>query len=285
MRVVQEETMMQPEDQVLVTIMRDRLDFECAKQKGWYRIPVASVHRYLQHRWPPQWLAFYHTKAFAAERYAVHYYAPVTQLRTVQRRDLFPNQEHTVKDRDEYYQVCIGPLQNRAEPLVSPRLRRITFIPTTGQKFLMATDVNDLFDDSPLEDVLWQALKARAIPADRQELIEIGTRFYIPDFTICCVQAHLIVEADGDQWHANRDRAARDNMRDNALKTAGYQMLRFSTKEIRERLNSYCIPTIAKNINRLGGIKINGIPHKIDLSMPEGIYQRNLFELLSSEQE
>lgn len=275
---------MQPQDQVLVAIMRDRLDFEYARNDGWYRIPVASVDKYLCDRWPPQWLAFYHTRAFATERYAVHYYATVTSVDIVQRRDLISGEPDTLKSRTKYYKVSIGPLQKRSMPLVSPRLRRITFIPTIGQKFLLATELNDLFDDSPLEDALWTAFKAHAIPADRQELIEVGRRCYIPDFTIRCAKAQLLVEADGDQWHANRARAARDNIRDNALKTAGYQILRFSTTEIREHLNSYCLPTIAQNINRLGGIEANGIPLRIDLNIPKGLYQRNLFELLPSQQ-
>ena len=59
----------------------------------------------------------------------------------------------------QYYQVVIGPLQRLPEPIVSLRWRRIVFIPTTWEKFVTAMEINDLYDDSPLEDRLWSVFK------------------------------------------------------------------------------------------------------------------------------
>ena len=67
--------------EVLVAIINDKRDFAIVHNQNWYRIPVSSVKQWLKERWPPQWLAFYQTKVFGAEAYAVSYFAPVIQIR------------------------------------------------------------------------------------------------------------------------------------------------------------------------------------------------------------
>jgi very-short-patch-repair endonuclease len=98
------------------------------------------------------------------------------------------------------------------------------------------------------------------------------------DFAIYCAKGDIDVETDGDTWHSNPEKAAEDNLRDNALKTAGWKVLRFNTLQIQEQCQSYCLPIIAENINKLGGVEEGNIlPRKID---PEGTgtYQLSLFE-------
>jgi len=86
------------------------------------------------------------------------------------------------------------------------------------------------------------------------------------------------VEADGDTFHANPEKAAVDRLRDNALHTDGWRVLRFGTQEIRERTADYCIPTIVKSINQLGGIDSGGyLPSKINLEADD-TYQLGLFD-------
>ncbi len=59
--------------QVLVAIMNNQSDFARLRDELWYRIPVESAPK----RWPPRWLAFYQTKVFGSEAYAVRYYGRV----------------------------------------------------------------------------------------------------------------------------------------------------------------------------------------------------------------
>jgi hypothetical protein len=63
---------MSKDGEVLVTILNNQLDFAILREQGWYRIPVSSVAKWLDGRWPPRWLAFYQTKAFGEEAHAVH---------------------------------------------------------------------------------------------------------------------------------------------------------------------------------------------------------------------
>lgn len=79
-----------PDDPVLVAIMNNRLDLATARDAGWYRIPMASARKWLAGHWPPRWLAFYQTKTFGAEAFAIRYFARVTGIRQVARWELFP---------------------------------------------------------------------------------------------------------------------------------------------------------------------------------------------------
>jgi hypothetical protein len=53
-------------DRVLVAILNNLSDLAVARDQHWYRIPVSSVHKWLQDRWPPDWLAFYQTKVLGS---------------------------------------------------------------------------------------------------------------------------------------------------------------------------------------------------------------------------
>jgi very-short-patch-repair endonuclease len=240
--------------EVLVAIISTQSDMDIARNQHWYRIPVPSVERRLKDCWPPERLAFYQTKEFGKEAYAVNYSARVLEVRQVSRRELFPNElmdEHTNR---RYYRLSLSPLERLHHPILSRRWRRIIFIPTTLEKFARATEINDLYHESPLEDRLWAELKRRTINAERQEYIEIEKHDYALDFAIYCENGKIAVETDGDHWHTERSRAAADNVRDNDLETAGWSLLRFNTLQINEQLESYCVPKIAEKIKGLGGL-------------------------------
>ena len=81
----------------------------------------------------------------------------------------------------------------------------------------------------------------------------------------------LDVEADGDTWHASKEKAGADNLRDNTLKTEGWRVLRFNSQQVREQMTDYCVPTVVENINRLGGLNYdNALPKKIIFSDKAG---------------
>lgn len=138
--------------EVLVAIMNNKRDMEIAREQHWYRIPVDSVERFLRNRWPPEWLAFYQTKVFGSEAYAVHYYACVLQICKVGRYELFPDEPQSDKSQKIYYKLELSPLQELPQPIVSHRKRRITFISTTLVKLTTAITIHDLYDNNVLEN-------------------------------------------------------------------------------------------------------------------------------------
>ncbi len=265
--------------EVLIAILNNLLDFAILREQGWYRIPVGSVEKWLKDRWPPQWLAFYQTKAFGEEAHAVRYFARVRRIQKAQRWQLFPDEpRNDARSGRSYYQVFVEPLQRLNKPIYSRRWRRIVFIPTTWQKFCEAAEINDLYAESSLEDRLWEAFKQRQIPAERQEFVVARGNDYALDFAIYCNQGKIDVETDGDFWHANPERAKEDNRRDNDLKTAGWKVLRFGSQQIQEETEEYCMATIVQNIHNLGGLDDERVvPRRLDIEDGQP-YQLSLFD-------
>ncbi len=257
--------------EVLVAIINSLADFRILCEQSWYRIPVSSVDKWLKHRWPPHWVAFYQTSVFKDEACCVRHYAKVCSIRRAHRRELFPGEPPSPKQHKIYYQLMLGPRQTLPQPIFSRRWRRITFIPSTWEKLHHALEINDLFDDSPLEDRLWAEFKRLQIEAERQEVVRVNGNHYFLDFAVHCLAGKLDVETDGDTWHVGRDKAGADNLRDNSLKTEGWRVLRFTTQQVREQMADYCVPIVVENINRLGGLNQgSGLSRKILLNDKPG---------------
>ena len=241
--------------EVLVAIMNNERDFGILSDELWYRIPVDKAPR----RWPPEWLSFYQTKVFGDDRWAVNYYGRVKEIRTVSRRELLPEDPLGPKSDRLYYQLRLHSLERLPHPIVSPRWRRIVFISSTWDKFRRAAQINDLYDDSPLEDRLWEQFRRLRIEAERQWRVNIGRSLYFLDFALFCLKGNIDVETDGDTWHADPRRIPKDNRRANDLEVNGWHVLRFNGHHVREKLEDYCLPTITEMINELDGLSDEGL--------------------------
>lgn len=252
--------------EVLVAIANNLADWEIIRRDRWYRIPVQQVKKRLKDCFSPEWLAFYQTKIFDEEAYAINYYSKVQKIEKAFRWELFPDLPADDKKRKkQYFKLEISELEKLDRPILSRRLRRLVFIPTTWEKFVSAVEINDLWDESPLEDRVWAELKRLKISAERQEHVTVQRKSYFLDFAIYCECGKIDIETDGDTWHANKEQAVVDNERDNNLKTVEWHVLRFNTHHLREKMADYCVPTIVKTVNRLGGVKDrkDAIPRKI----------------------
>ena len=153
----------QPDDAaaVLVAVVTRVRDLAIAREEGWYRVPLASLPR----RLAADYLAFYQTAAFGAERWAVRYYAPVRRYRLLTRRELLPTEPDHPRAGQPYYRVELGPLSALPLPVPAARLRRVTFIVTSFGRLRTASDVRELYEpDPPPPDDLWGAgLAGRSI--------------------------------------------------------------------------------------------------------------------------
>ena len=172
---------MYPDDRVLVAIMNNRRDWTLVQTEGWYRLPTKHA--------PPgtpnfDWLAFYFTKAFGDDRWAIHYYAAVEGHELVTRRDLIPSEPDHPRAGHWYYKLQLGPLRHKIPPIVSLRWRRITFIVTTGDRFMQAQEINDLFERESPAGRLYVTLKEMGIRAEREWLIREGEREYVVDLAL-----------------------------------------------------------------------------------------------------
>jgi hypothetical protein len=168
---------MYPEDRVLVAYVPRPSDFDLVRREGWYRIPQRSAPKGLH----AEVIAFYFGAAFGEEKYAIHYYARNAGHELARRRDLLPDETDHPRAGDIYYKVQLGPLQRLAQPIVSLRWRRLTFVHTTWDRFQDATEINDLFiEGGPYVDRLYATLKERGVSADRDYRVnETGPEYVV----------------------------------------------------------------------------------------------------------
>jgi very-short-patch-repair endonuclease len=242
-----------PPVDALVAVVKSKADFRHADRDGWYRIPRDKAPRdVLEGR--IQHLAFYLPKQFGDEAWQVHWGARVTGLRESTRRELLPAEDRHPRADAVYLKLELDPLGQLARPILSRRLRRIVFIPTTWQKLQTAREINDLFHASPWEDVLWDRLKAEDIAAEREYFVP-GDRSskYALDFAVFGQNRNLDIECDGDTYHISRQNARYDNARNNFLTARGWSVLRFSTDMLREDM-PHVVREVQTAIQNCGGL-------------------------------
>jgi hypothetical protein len=151
------------EARALVAVVSRPRDLALAREQGWYRVPLARVPAHFA----ADYLAFYQTAAFGAERWSVRYYGPVLHYRIASRRELLPDEPTHPRAAERYYRVALGPLRALPLPIPARRLRRVVFIATTFGQLRRATDVRELYrpaEDQRPDDGLWGAgLAGRSI--------------------------------------------------------------------------------------------------------------------------
>ncbi len=103
---------MDPDDLVLVAIVKARRDLEIARMLGWYRIPLQSAPKTVR----VDWLAFYQTGAFGDERWSVRYVAPVRGFELTTRSDLLRDEPDHPRADEPYYRIQIGELERLPSP-------------------------------------------------------------------------------------------------------------------------------------------------------------------------
>ena len=222
-------------------------DLAIAREQGWYRIPVKRAPR----RVAADYLAFYQTRAFGQEAYAVSYYAPVRRFHVARRAELLPDEPDHPRAGEAYYQIEIGSLQQLPRPIPSRRLRRITFIPTTLKRLLAAEEINDLWWRDEPQERLWAALREAGL------LVEYRYRVGEPpdevqvDFALFCRNGRIAVLCDDQPTEVQPGLHERRSA-EYALAAAGWQVARFSQEDLEKTLPA-CLGAVLAMVHHLGG--------------------------------
>jgi hypothetical protein len=183
---------MHPEDQVLVAVMNNRADFRRARDEGWYRVPVSHAPASVK---DSEYVAFYFTKAFGEERWAIHWFAPIRGHELKRRRELLPEEPDHPRAERAYYVLQLGPMERLAPPIISLRWRRVTFIETTWDRFQMAQEINELYASGA--DGLFVTLKEMGLAPEREFPVREAGKIYIVDLAIPCRDGTLAIALDG----------------------------------------------------------------------------------------
>ncbi|GBC92948.1 hypothetical protein HRbin15_01431 [bacterium HR15] len=260
------------EQRVLVALVPTLRDWHIVHEHGWYRLPVRSAPQPMRYGY----IAFYQTKGWGQQDWAINWWARIAQIREVARVELLPHEAVHPRASERYYRLDLTELRPLPTPIPSRRRRFIVFISTTLDKFVQAREINDLFCESPLEDLLWEHFRRHGIEAERQWYVSVGRATYCLDFAIFCTNGKIDVECDGDFYHANPEKAREDNQRNNYLTSAGWEILRFTSQQILET-PSECVQMVCETANQYGGLLTTEGETRWFPSQQGGGYQLNLF--------
>jgi very-short-patch-repair endonuclease len=246
--------MTQNSNSVLAAIVPTLGDWDIILRHGWYRIPTTSAPAMVRDS-SIEVIAFYFPKIFGEQGGSIRWYSSVISIDKKHRTELFPEEPINAKSSKNYFILRLGELKPLAAPILSHKPRRILFIPTTSFKLFNATDINDIFSDSHLEELLWHQLKQYKIKAERQLYLEIKRSRFILDFAIFCTEGNINIECDGDAYHLSEKQVKMDKIRNNYLTSSGWQVLRFSTNDI-ERHMAETMHLVRSTIKQSGGLRI-----------------------------
>lgn len=144
---------MSPEDLVLVAVVPSRRDLDIARVLGWYRIPLQTAPKVVR----ADWLAFYLPGCFQSERWSIRYVARIKGVELCTREQLLAEYEHP-RAQEPYYKLQLSSIQTLSKPIQSKRWRRLTFLYTSGAKFLAAEGVKDLILSASERQILWRII-------------------------------------------------------------------------------------------------------------------------------
>jgi len=189
-----------PTDLILVAVLKDKRDLEIARVLGWYRIPFKSAPKTVA----VDYLALYQTAKFGEDKWAINYIAPVRGHELTTRAQLLRTQPNHPRADEPYYKIQLGPLERLEHSIPSRTWRRLTFLYTTGEHLLRATELNDLIVQSAERERLWKALRERGLQPERQYERQPGGEI---DLAVLCALGNLgIVLNDPEEpAHAVRD--------------------------------------------------------------------------------
>ncbi|MEW6566925.1 MAG: hypothetical protein AB1449_01925 [Chloroflexota bacterium] len=149
---------LQPDDLVLVAVVKSSRDLEIARVLGWYRIPLRTAPKTVR----VDWLALYQPGTFGAEGRCIRYVAALRGYELTTRADLLRDEAGHPAAEEPYYRLQLGSLEALPHPIPARRWRRVTFFYTTGDRLLTAQDVKDLTVPlSARRDRLWRLLRDR----------------------------------------------------------------------------------------------------------------------------
>ena len=260
---------------VLVALLRTVADWHFVREHGIYRIPVRSAPELVRSGTLTH-IAFYFPMAFGAQACTVRWYAPISSLLIRKRSEILPSELKHPNAGSDYYVVGCKELQELPRVIPSRKPRRLLFIPTTLEKLLTAPEINFLFSESPLEELMWAELLRAGIPAERQHDITVGRLRFKLDFAVFCKERNIDIECDGDTYHMSPEAVERDKRRSNALTSHGWADLRFTTTQLTTGMPT-TMSLVGETINRYGGLQDPNDPNEYRYVEPPNDPQPRLF--------
>jgi hypothetical protein len=182
------------EDRVLVGVVKRKRDLTIARDERWYRIPQMRLPLGVN----AEYIALFLSGAvFKEQSGGIRYYAERTGLELVHRKDLLPNEADHLRANDVYYKVQLGPLMEKAPPVLNPTRRVISFIYTTWDRFVKAREIGDLYSSADyFVDRIYHALRSSGLTPQRIWQSEYRDAGRPAELRILCEKGTVVASTD-----------------------------------------------------------------------------------------
>jgi hypothetical protein len=179
---------------VLVVFVPQPRDLEIVRLLGWYRIPIRSAPKVVE----VDYLAFYQPASFGDDhRWQIEQFAALRGYELVRRTDLFRDEADHPRAQEEYFKMQVGALQTLPTPILAGKVKRLTFLYTTGVLFRHAETVSDLVVSTDEREGLWRALRERASQGDRYHTQDELDMELTPELLLLLGDFGKFAEGDG----------------------------------------------------------------------------------------
>lgn len=249
----------------VIGVLKHQRDLPLAIHEKWYRIPVKSAPVLVREN-KVKYLAFYQGKIFKDSPSQIQWYGKVKNISVHKRVELLPEETLHPNAHEDYFKINLAEVFKLPSPVVAVRPRRIHFIITQVERLLSAKEINDVFLESPIEEMFWEALKSEKIDAERQYIEEYETKkkrkFFHLDFAVFCKSRNIDLECNGDEYHHKRENdIIKDKSRNRILTSKGWAIMRYTRDEIVNTLKQ-CLDELIKTIDKYGGLQDKFDPNK-----------------------
>lgn len=236
---------------VLVGVLKSPRDLELLRTERWYRVPVAHAPTR-----PYAYLAFYQPAVFGRQGKCIRYYARVLAQRIVPRHQLLPDEPMHPRAHAPYSRIRVGKIHALRHPVRNIVPRRVTFGFTTLHCLRAARDVLQLYEVTPIEQMVEDGLRRAGIHAIPQLIVTGGKhRRYRLDFAVPCTRGAIAIECDNAASHRSPKHRAWDRRKDVFLHQRGWTVVRLLERDIVTNLPA-CIARIRTLVHELGGSRM-----------------------------
>lgn len=187
---------MYPDDRVLVGVINRKRDLKTLLDEQWYRIPQNKLKRGIH----AEYLGFFLSgRVFKEKSGGIHYYARIKGLELQYRRDLLPKEADHPRAEDVYYKVLLDVPREKEPTVLNPTKRTVSFIHSTWDRFIQATEIADLYSKSDyFVDRIYHALRSKGIRSERIWSAESKDYDFAPAIQILCEDGLFTASAVAD---------------------------------------------------------------------------------------
>ncbi|MFC1522448.1 endonuclease domain-containing protein [Elusimicrobiota bacterium] len=229
------------QNNVLIGVVKNTRDLNLILKHRIYRMPVSHAPKK-----KPAYAAFYQPKTSNGFSGDISHWAKIRSSTTLKREKILPRERSHPSAKKEYILLKLGRIRKLPKAIRNKNRIRVSFGFTSKSLLLKSRDIKELLGHPLIEETIAKELNTRRIPFIRERNVTLSNKKrYRLDFAILNGKKPLDIECDGAKWHSQKTQKSKDKLRDQALKKAGWKVLRLREDEVVNNKQA-CIAKIRK---------------------------------------